>query len=210
MTQPLTIDQFLIPNTWLITYVINCSKPNKPCSDSQQSANWSLVQKKGRSTGKVVPIHVTKAYWGSRGTTPLILDGCESSASRPGRFTLGVHWIRGCLDTTASLEGLWRKQHLFPCRGSKPRPSLCQLHYPGSWTLKYACNLGNSRPHFSRRRAWEISVFNKHQTWVRPRRKTNNLGLLTDTTSFSLSQSCILFTYLDPYFELRITCHATH
>jgi hypothetical protein len=61
--------------------------------------------------GKIVPVfffltehNAMKAYWGSGGIDPLILDpaldGGEWSASRPGRFTLkekapDTHWMGG-------------------------------------------------------------------------------------------------------------------
>jgi hypothetical protein len=36
----------------------------------------------------------------------LALDGCEWSASRLGRFTLGTHYIRGWVGPTAGLDDM--------------------------------------------------------------------------------------------------------
>jgi len=60
-----------------------------------------------------------KAYWGSEGTAPRILDlsaldGGEWSASRPDRFTArerapGTHCIRGWVGPRAVLEAVVRR-----------------------------------------------------------------------------------------------------
>jgi hypothetical protein len=67
------------------------------------------------------------------------LAGSEWSASRPGRFTPGTHWIGGWVDPRASLEGL-EKRKFFTLPGIELRTigrtarsqSLCRLRYPGS------------------------------------------------------------------------------
>jgi hypothetical protein len=77
---------------------------------------------------KVDPVLVTehqamKAYCGSGGIAPRILDGGEWSASRPCSFTprdraLGIHWIGGLVGPRASLEAVMKRKFLIPCRDS--------------------------------------------------------------------------------------------
>jgi hypothetical protein len=56
----------------------------------------------------------------------LALAGGEWSASRPGHFTPGerapdTHWIKGCVDPSASLDDLEKRKFL-PLPGLKPWP----------------------------------------------------------------------------------------
>jgi hypothetical protein len=58
------------------------------------------------------------------------LDGCEWSASRPGRFTpaeiaLGAHWIGGWVGPEVGLDAV-EERKILPCRESNPgRPARC-------------------------------------------------------------------------------------
>jgi len=65
------------------------------------------------------------AYWGSGGITPRILisalDGCEWSASQPGRFTpreraTDIHWIGGWVGPRAGLEAVVKRKLPAPAR----------------------------------------------------------------------------------------------
>jgi hypothetical protein len=67
------------------------------------------------------------------------LVGSEWSASHPGRFTTGIHWIGGWVGSRAGLDDLEKKKFLSP-PGFELRPlgrparsqSLYRLSYPGS------------------------------------------------------------------------------
>jgi hypothetical protein len=50
-----------------------------------------------------------------------VVDGDECSASRPGRFTLGTHWIGGWVSPRADLD-IVEKQKILPLPGIEPRP----------------------------------------------------------------------------------------
>jgi hypothetical protein len=71
-------------------------------------------------SGGIAPPYLTSA-----------LDGGESSASRPGRFTSwktpsGTHWIGGWVGPRAGWT-LWRRQKIScPCRESNPDSSVIQ------------------------------------------------------------------------------------
>jgi hypothetical protein len=84
--------------------------------------------------------HAMKTYWGVEVylyvflTSPL--DGSEWSASRPGRFTPGTHWIEGYVGHTAGLEAVAKRKILSPRQELNPgrlAPSqeLYRLSYPG-------------------------------------------------------------------------------
>jgi hypothetical protein len=53
------------------------------------------------------------------------LTGGECSASRPGRFTPGIHWIGGWVDPRASLA-TWRRENSWPYWDSNSYPSVFQ------------------------------------------------------------------------------------
>jgi hypothetical protein len=63
-----------------------------------------------------------KIYGGSGGIAPQFLtstlDGGEWSASRPGRFTPGTHWIGGRVDPRVGLD-IVEKRKIFRCQESK-------------------------------------------------------------------------------------------
>jgi hypothetical protein len=72
--------------------------------------------------------HAMKAYWGSRGIAPLILNfGArwgEWPASRSGRFTPGTHWIGGWVGPRFGLDTVAKRKILSSCRESNPgRPT---------------------------------------------------------------------------------------
>jgi hypothetical protein len=55
------------------------------------------------------------------------LDRGKWSASYPGRFTTGIHWIGGWMGPRAGLDAVEYRQIFFPCRESnsvRPAPSL--------------------------------------------------------------------------------------
>jgi hypothetical protein len=77
--------------------------------------------------------HAMKAYWGSVGIAPRILDlGTRwRSASRPGRFTPkertpGTHWIGGWVGPRAFLDTVVKRKIPSPRRESNPRTSILQ------------------------------------------------------------------------------------
>jgi hypothetical protein len=49
----------------------------------------------------------------------LVLIGGKWSASRPGRFTPGTHWIEGWMGSRAGLDNVKKKKYLF-CRDRTP------------------------------------------------------------------------------------------
>jgi hypothetical protein len=68
------------------------------------------------------------------------LVGVERSASRPGHFTPGTHWIGGWVYPSAGLDGVERKEFLTlsemelrPLSRSVSSQSLYRLRYPGSY-----------------------------------------------------------------------------
>jgi hypothetical protein len=71
-----------------------------------------------------------KAYWGSGGIAPRILDlgtldGGEWLASRPGRFTpreisAGTYWRGGWVGPRAGLDTVMKRKIPNPCRDSSP------------------------------------------------------------------------------------------
>jgi hypothetical protein len=74
--------------------------------------------------------HAMKAYWGSGGITPRILNlgtnADEWSASPPGSFTTrerasGTHWIGGWVGSSAVLDAVVKRKIPSPRRESKPR-----------------------------------------------------------------------------------------
>jgi hypothetical protein len=83
-----------------------------------------------------------KAYGGVDVQTRVFLTsallGGEWSASRPGRFTPGTHWIGGWVGPRADLDDVERRKFL-ALPELKPRPlcrparsqSLYRLRYPG-------------------------------------------------------------------------------
>ena len=83
---------------------------------------------KGR-TGKVVSVYDTKAYGGSRGIAPLILN---LGASRDGQHHAAaalflrkkncIHWIGGLVRPTAGLDKLLKKKTSCPCQDVNPGP----------------------------------------------------------------------------------------
>jgi hypothetical protein len=59
------------------------------------------------------------------------LDGGESLASRPGRFTpkeraTGTHWIGGWVGPRAVLDTVVKRKIPSPCRESNPRTAIVQ------------------------------------------------------------------------------------
>jgi hypothetical protein len=72
------------------------------------------------------------------------LEGGEWSASRPGRFTPGTHWIPGWVNPRAGLDAV-KKRKFFTLPGLELRPlarparrqSLYRLCYPQN--VKYIC-----------------------------------------------------------------------
>jgi hypothetical protein len=86
-----------------------------------QGPNWgcSAIRKKGTAvpvlnrSGGIAPPFFTSA-----------LDGCERSASRPGRFTAGIepqyHWIGGCVGRRAGLDDVEKRTLSCLCRESNP------------------------------------------------------------------------------------------
>jgi hypothetical protein len=73
--------------------------------------------------------------------TSVLAEG-EWSASRPGRFARGTHWIRGWVDPFAGLDDVEKKKFLtLPGLEIRPfsRParsqSLYRLRYPGSLNI---------------------------------------------------------------------------
>jgi hypothetical protein len=67
--------------------------------------------------------------YSSYSTSTSALDKGEWSASRPGRFTRGIHWARGWVGLRAGLNTEARGKILFLCRGSNPGPPACsQTH----------------------------------------------------------------------------------
>jgi hypothetical protein len=87
--------------------------------------------------------------WESEGIAPqvltLALDGGDSSASQPGRFTSaekasGTHWIGGWVGPKAGLDAVEQRKIYCPCRESNPgrparSPSLYRLSHPNYPTL---------------------------------------------------------------------------
>jgi hypothetical protein len=64
------------------------------------------------------------------------LVGGDWSASRPGRFSLGTHWIGGWVGPRTGLDNVERR-NILPLPGLELQPvaqSLYPLHYPGSPT----------------------------------------------------------------------------
>jgi hypothetical protein len=49
------------------------------------------------------------------------IDGVECSASRPGRFTPGTHWIRGWVGPRAGLDNVKKKKNLLFLSGMELR-----------------------------------------------------------------------------------------
>jgi hypothetical protein len=68
-----------------------------------------------------------------------VLAGGEWSASRPGCFTLDIHWIEGWVDYRVGLDDVEKRKFLI-LQGLELRPlgrpassqSLYRIHYPGS------------------------------------------------------------------------------
>jgi hypothetical protein len=84
--------------------------------------------------------------WGSEGIAPPFLtsalDGCECSASHPGRYTPGTHWIGGCVGRAVCLDAVKRK--ILHSRESNPgrparSPSLYRLLRRFSVHVKQSC-----------------------------------------------------------------------
>jgi hypothetical protein len=79
--------------------------------------------------------------WGSGGIAPPFLasalDGGEWLASRPSRYTAGIHWIRGWVGLRADLGAVeWR--NLLPLPGIESRPSTrSRSLYKISWGGEY-------------------------------------------------------------------------
>jgi hypothetical protein len=98
----------------------------------------SILKYRGKSTllskCKVVPVlyltehHAMKAYYGSGGISPRILDfgtRWEWSASRPGRFTpreraSSTNCIGGWVDPRAGLDAVVKRKIPSSCRDSNP------------------------------------------------------------------------------------------
>jgi hypothetical protein len=108
------------------------------------------------SKDKVVPCLTNSALchedvWESRCIDPHILDISTRwrwSASLPGRFTLGTHWIGGWVGTRTGLGNV-EKRKISPLAGLESDPSAVQpvaSRYPGSshkytvWTKSEVSN----------------------------------------------------------------------
>jgi hypothetical protein len=65
--------------------------------------------------------------WGSRGIAPYILNlgiRWRWSASRPGRFIFGTHWVGGWVGPIAGLDAVTKRGSPCPCQETNPgRPA---------------------------------------------------------------------------------------
>jgi hypothetical protein len=55
------------------TYLMFCENLIK-VTDGLHERIHTFMRSSGEEKGKVVPVHAMRAYWGSRGITPLILN----------------------------------------------------------------------------------------------------------------------------------------
>jgi hypothetical protein len=148
-----------------------------------------LFTKHVKSKGKFVPVlsELSPTPWRRIGggyidhiflTSALV--GGEWSASRPGRFTPGIHWIGGWVDRRAGLDD-FEKRKFLTLQGLKLRPlchpapsqSLYRLHYPGSSTkhLIYSLLVGpqvlaqNPKPALSTSHPHSLLHYYFHIVW---------------------------------------------
>jgi hypothetical protein len=91
--------------TFLTLYLCVISKANL------LSVRNVLHHEDVRGSGGIVPLFLTSA-----------LEGGEWRASRPDRFTLGTHWIRGWVGPRAGLDTVEKKTPL-SLPGIEPLPS---------------------------------------------------------------------------------------
>jgi hypothetical protein len=50
----------------------------------------------------------------------MTLDGSKWSVSRPGRFTLGTHWIGGCVGLKVGLDAKKKRKNVVSTRDRTP------------------------------------------------------------------------------------------